>query len=49
VPPAQESAAARPHRIQLQKLDKAWNEANARGWTVVSKKNDWTTVFPRVA
>jgi phosphoserine phosphatase len=33
---------------KLQKLDKAWNEANARGWTVVSMKNDWITVFPRV-
>jgi phosphoserine phosphatase len=33
---------------KLQKLDKAWNEANARGWTVVSMKSDWITVFPRV-
>jgi phosphoserine phosphatase len=31
---------------KLQKLDKAWNEATARGWTVVSMKNDWATVFP---
>ena len=30
----------------LQKLDKAWDEANAKGWTVVSMKNDWKTVFP---
>ena len=27
-------------------LDKAWNEAVARGWIVVSMKNDWQTVFP---
>jgi hypothetical protein len=26
-------------------LDKAWNEANARGWTVVSMKNDWKTIL----
>jgi hypothetical protein len=28
------------------KLDKAWDEAVARGWTFVSMKNDWKTVFP---
>ena len=28
------------------KLDKAWDEAIADGWTVVSMKNDWQTVFP---
>jgi phosphoglycolate phosphatase-like HAD superfamily hydrolase len=27
------------------KLDKALDEANARGWTVVSMKDDWKTVF----
>ena len=27
-------------------LDKAWDEAEARGWTVVSMKNDWVTIFP---
>ena len=25
----------------------ALNQANARGWTVVSIKDDWRTVFPR--
>ena len=29
------------------KLDKALDEANARGWTVVDMKRDWTRVFPR--
>jgi phosphoglycolate phosphatase-like HAD superfamily hydrolase len=29
------------------RLDKAWDEAVARGWTVVSMKNDWTRIFPR--
>jgi phosphoserine phosphatase len=33
---------------KFQKLDKAWDEAYARGWTVVSMKNDWVTIFPRV-
>ncbi|EIF31147.1 phosphoserine phosphatase [Burkholderia sp. Ch1-1] len=28
------------------KLDKAWDEAVTEGWTVVSMKNDWQTVFP---
>lgn len=27
------------------KLDKAWDEATAKGWTVVSMKEDWKTVF----
>jgi hypothetical protein len=27
-------------------LDKALDEANARGWTVVDMKRDWKTVFP---
>jgi phosphoglycolate phosphatase-like HAD superfamily hydrolase len=27
-------------------LDKAWDEATAKGWTVVSMKNDWKTIFP---
>ena len=27
-------------------LDKALDEASAKGWTIVSMKNDWKTVFP---
>ena len=27
------------------KLDKAWDEATAKGWTVVSMKDDWKKVF----
>ncbi len=27
------------------KLDKAWDEAVAKGWTVVSMKDDWATIF----
>lgn len=30
----------------LAKLDKGLDEAAAKGWTVVSMKNDWKTVFP---
>lgn len=30
----------------LAKLDKGWDEAKAKGWTVVSMKSDWNTVFP---
>ena len=29
------------------KLDKALDEAKERGWTVVSMKNDWKTIFPQ--
>ena len=28
------------------KLDKALDQASARGWTVVDMKKDWKTVFP---
>ena len=28
------------------KLDKALDEANAKGWTVVDMKNEWKTIFP---
>jgi len=31
---------------KLAKLDKAWDEALAHGWTVVSMKRDWKTIFP---
>jgi len=27
------------------KLDRSWDEAKAKGWTVVSMKNDWKTIF----
>jgi phosphoserine phosphatase len=27
-------------------LDKAWDEANAKGWVVVDMKQDWKTIFP---
>jgi len=30
----------------LARLDKGLDEANAKGWTVVSMKEDWKTVFP---
>ncbi|CAL8476866.1 protein of unknown function (plasmid) [Caballeronia sp. S22] len=29
----------------LARLDKAWDEAVARGWVVVSMKQDWKTVY----
>ncbi|BCQ28435.1 haloacid dehalogenase-like hydrolase (plasmid) [Caballeronia sp. NK8] len=30
----------------LARLDKAWDQALARGWVVVSMKQDWKTVYP---
>nr|WP_262330634.1 HAD family hydrolase [Bosea sp. BH3] len=31
---------------KIGKLDKALDEAAAKGWTVVDMKNDWKTIFP---
>jgi haloacid dehalogenase-like hydrolase len=31
---------------KLQQFDKGWDAAVARGWTVVSMRNDWKTVYP---
>jgi phosphoglycolate phosphatase-like HAD superfamily hydrolase len=39
-----EYAYDRPSKIG--QLDKAWDEAKQRGWTVVDMKQDWKTVFP---
>lgn len=40
---AREYAYDRQSRIG--KLDKAWDEALQRGWTVVGMARDWKTVF----
>jgi hypothetical protein len=31
---------------QIGKLDKALDEATAKGWIVVDVKRDWKTIFP---
>lgn len=31
---------------KIGKLDKAWDEAITDGWTVVSMKDDWQTIYP---
>ncbi|OLL28652.1 HAD family hydrolase [Burkholderia sp. SRS-W-2-2016] len=31
---------------KIGKLDKAWDQARVEGWTVVSMKDDWQSVFP---
>ncbi len=33
-------------RSKIGKLDKALDEATAKGWTIVDMKNDWKVVFP---
>lgn len=33
-------------KSQIGKLDKAWDEANAKGWIVLSMKDDWKMIFP---
>lgn len=42
--PAREFAYDR--QSSLARLDKAWDEAVARDWIVVSMKRDWKTVYP---
>ncbi len=33
-------------KTSIGKLDKALDEAKHKGWTVVSMKDDWATIFP---
>lgn len=33
-------------RSHIGRLDKAWNEAVERGWTIVDMKQDWKVIFP---
>ncbi|WJF89922.1 HAD family hydrolase [Paraburkholderia bonniea] len=33
---------------KIGKLDHAWDQALASGWTVVSMKNDWQTIYPSI-
>ena len=40
------SASAPTTASKIGKLDKALDEATAKGWTVVDMKNDWKTIFP---
>lgn len=41
-----EREVAYERESHIGKLDKALEEANAIGWTVVSMKEDWKTIFP---
>jgi hypothetical protein len=36
-------------KSQIGKLDKAWDEAVAKGSTILSMKDDWKTIFPATA
>jgi hypothetical protein len=36
-------ACDRPSKIG--QLDKAWDQAKAKGWTIVDMKQDWKKVF----
>ena len=31
---------------KLQQFNKGWDEAVAKGWTVVSMKDDWKEIYP---
>jgi phosphoglycolate phosphatase-like HAD superfamily hydrolase len=41
-----ERESAYDRQGSIGRLDKGLDEANARGWTVVSMKDDWKTIFP---
>jgi hypothetical protein len=28
------------------RLDKGWDEANEKGWSVISMKEDWKVIYP---
>ena len=45
VPPA-EREWAYDRKSPIGTLDKALDEAQQRGWTVVSMKNDWKRIYP---
>jgi hypothetical protein len=34
-------------KSHIGRLDKAWDEAIAKSWTVVSMKKDWNAIFPK--
>jgi len=40
-----ERERAYDRQLSIGKLDKALNEVQAKGWTVVDMKNDWNRVF----
>ena len=44
--PVSIDATAHMHRFGGSRLDKAWDEATAKGWIVLSMKDDWKTIFP---
>ena len=41
-----EREAAYDRQSRVGRLDKALDEARAKGWNVVSMKNDWKQIFP---
>jgi hypothetical protein len=43
-----EREVAYDRNSHIGKLDKGLDEADAKGWTVVSMKDDWKTIFPPV-
>jgi len=38
------SEVAHDHQSHIGKLDKALDEANAKGWPIVGMKDDWKTI-----
>ena len=44
--PMQSANGPTTARPRIGRLDKALDEAQARGWTVVNMKHDWKRIFP---
>jgi len=38
--------ATSDRKSDVGRLDEAWDEATAKGWIVLSMKDDWKTIFP---
>ena len=41
-----DSPESNAKKINIGRLDRGLDEADARGWVVVSMKDDWNTVYP---
>jgi hypothetical protein len=41
-----ERERAYDRQSSIGRFDKGWDEAKARGWTVVSMRADWNVIFP---
>ena len=48
ITPMHEREWAYDRQSHIGKLDKGLDEAKAKGWTVVSMKDDWAQIYPKL-